>query len=92
MTASMDEEAPTMESMRWVGVDVHAKESLAAVLDPTTGEINTQRISGRPGEAVLEWLATGWPRRSEPCTRQCSPADMQMSPVPGPPNRGYLAS
>ena len=58
MTASMDEEAPTMESMRWVGVDVHAKESLAAVLDPTTGEINTQRISGRPGEAVLEWLAT----------------------------------
>jgi transposase len=47
-----------MESMRWVGVDVHAKESLAAVLDPATGEINTQRISGRPGEAVLEWLAT----------------------------------
>ena len=58
MTASMDKEAPAMESMRWVGVDVHAKESLAAVLDPTTGEINTQRISGRPGEAVLEWLAT----------------------------------
>jgi len=48
MTASMDEEAPAMESMRWVGVDVHAKESLAAVLDPATGEINTQRISGRP--------------------------------------------
>jgi transposase len=47
-----------MESMRWVGVDVHAKESLAAVLDPATGEINTQRISGRPEEAVLEWLAT----------------------------------
>lgn len=41
MTASMDEEAPAMESMRWVGVDVHAKESLAAVLDPATGEINT---------------------------------------------------
>jgi transposase len=58
MTASMDEEAPAMESMRWVGVDVHAKESLAAVLEPATGEINTQRITGRPGEAVLEWLAT----------------------------------
>lgn len=27
MTASMDEEAPAMESMRWVGVDVHARES-----------------------------------------------------------------
>jgi hypothetical protein len=27
MTASLDEEAPAMESMRWVGVDVHAKES-----------------------------------------------------------------
>ena len=24
MTASMDKEAPTMESMRWMGVDVHA--------------------------------------------------------------------
>ena len=47
-----------MESMRWVGVDVHAKESLAAVLDPATGEISTQRISGRPGDAVVEWLAT----------------------------------
>jgi len=58
MTASMDEEAPTMESMRWVGVDVHAKESLAVVLDAGTGEISTQRITGRPGEAVLEWLAT----------------------------------
>lgn len=57
MTASMDEEAPAMESMRWVGVDVHAKESLAAVLDRTTGEISTQRIIGRP-EQVVEWLAT----------------------------------
>jgi hypothetical protein len=37
-----------MESMRWVGVDVHANESLAAVLNPATGEIDTQRISGRP--------------------------------------------
>jgi len=46
-----------MESMRWVGVDVHAKESLAAVLNPATGEISTQRITGRPGEAVVEWLA-----------------------------------
>jgi transposase len=54
----MDEEAPAMESMRWVGVDVHAKESLAAVLDRASGEISTQRITGRPGEAVVEWLST----------------------------------
>src|SRR2546428_10484197 len=46
-----------MESMRWVGVDVHAKESLAAVLDRASGEISTQRITGRPGEAVVEWLS-----------------------------------
>ena len=47
-----------MESMRWVGVDVHAKESVAAVLDQVTGEISTHRVAGRP-EEVLEWLATG---------------------------------
>ena len=58
MTASMDEEAPAMEVCDGWGVDVHAKESLAAVLNPATGEISTQRISGRPGKAVVEWLAT----------------------------------
>jgi hypothetical protein len=41
-----------MESMRWVGVDVHAKESLAAVLDRASGEISTQRITCRPCEAI----------------------------------------
>jgi len=46
-----------MESMRWVGVDVHAIESVAAVLDQTTGEVSTHRIAGRPDE-VLDWLAT----------------------------------
>src|SRR3989475_8687769 len=53
----MDEEAPAMESMRWVGVDVHAKESVAVVLDQATGEITAQRIAGRPDE-VVEWLST----------------------------------
>jgi hypothetical protein len=52
MTASMDEEAPTMESMRWVGVDVHAKETVAAVLEPATSDVSTQRITGRPREAA----------------------------------------
>src|SRR3989454_10727698 len=49
-------EAQAMESMRWVGVDVHAKESVAAVLDQATGEVSTHRIAGRPDE-VLDWLA-----------------------------------
>jgi len=52
MTASMDEEAPAMESMRWVGVDVHAIESVAAVLDQTTGEVSTHRLAGRPDEVL----------------------------------------
>ena len=46
-----------MESMRWVGVDVHAKESVAVVLDQATGEITAQRLAGRPDE-VVEWLST----------------------------------
>src|SRR2546426_2326062 len=50
-------EAPAMESMRWVGVDVHAKESVAAVLDQATGEVSTHRIAGRP-DVVLDWLTT----------------------------------
>ena len=68
MTASMDEEAPAMESMRWVGVDVHAKESVAVVLDQATGEMRTQRIAGRPDE-VVECPSTS-SSRSEPYTRQ----------------------
>ena len=47
-----------MGSMRWVGVDVHAQESVAAVLEADSGEVRTQRIGGRPGEAVLAWLRT----------------------------------
>jgi len=45
-------EAPAMESMRWVGVDVHAIESVAAVLDQTTGEVSTHRLAGRPDEVL----------------------------------------
>jgi hypothetical protein len=37
-----------MVSMRWVGVDVHARESVAAVLESDSGQVRTQRISGRP--------------------------------------------
>ena len=46
-----------MLSMRRVGLDVHAKETTAVVLDAVTGELVVQRIAGRP-ERVLDWLAT----------------------------------
>jgi transposase len=42
-------------SMCRVGLDVHARETAAAVLDPATGEIRTRTLSGRP-TTVLEWL------------------------------------
>ena len=44
-----------MESMRWVGVDVHAKGSVAAELDQTTGEVSTHRIRV---DLTRSW--TGW--------------------------------
>lgn len=46
-----------MLSMRRVGLDVHARETTAVVLDAVSGELSVQRIAGRP-ERVLEWLAT----------------------------------
>lgn len=46
-----------MLSMRRVGMDVHAKETTAVVLDAVTGELEVRRIAGRP-ERVLEWLGT----------------------------------
>ncbi len=47
----------TMMSARRVGLDVHARETAAAVLDPNSGEISTRTLSGRPS-TVLEWLET----------------------------------
>jgi transposase len=43
--------------MRWVGLDVHALETQAAVLDQVTGELSYRKIRGRPG-VVIEWLET----------------------------------
>jgi transposase len=40
-----------------VGLDVHARETAAAVLDPSSGEISTRTFSGRPS-GVLDWLQT----------------------------------
>ena len=43
------------ESMRWVGLDVHAQQTVATVFCPGTGEIEQRRIEGRP-VAVVDWM------------------------------------
>src|SRR5436190_3737903 len=43
------------DGIRWVGLDVHARESTLAVFDQATGEVITKRIVGRPHE-LLPWL------------------------------------
>ena len=44
-----------MAVSRWVGLDVHARETACALLDQVTGEVKTRKVSGRP-EAALAWL------------------------------------
>jgi transposase len=43
------------DGIRWVGLDVHARESTVAVFDQATGEVITKRAVGRPHE-LLPWL------------------------------------
>ena len=43
------------DGIRWVGLDVHARESTFAVFDQGTGEVITKRVVGRPHE-LLPWL------------------------------------
>ena len=43
------------DGIRWVGLDVHARESTLAVFDQATGEVSTKRVVGRPHE-LLPWL------------------------------------
>jgi transposase len=43
------------DGIRWVGLDVHARESTFAVFDQATGEMRTKRVAGRPHE-LLPWL------------------------------------
>ena len=48
------------DGIRWVGLDVHARESTFAIFDQGTGELTTRRVVGRPHE-LLAWLR-GIPR------------------------------
>jgi transposase len=43
------------DGIRWVGLDVHARESTIAVFDQASGELTTRRVVGRPHE-LLPWL------------------------------------
>jgi hypothetical protein len=43
------------DGIRWVGLDVHARESTLAVFDQARGEVTTRRVVGRPHE-LLPWL------------------------------------
>ena len=46
-----------MPSMRWVGLDVHARDTCAGVFDQDSGEVVTQRIAGG-ADQVIGWLET----------------------------------
>jgi hypothetical protein len=40
------------DGVAWVGLDVHAHESMVAIFDQATGELRTRRVVGRPHELV----------------------------------------
>ena len=43
------------DGIRWVGLDVHARESTLAIFDQASGEVTTKTVMGRPHE-LLPWL------------------------------------
>lgn len=47
-----------LESMALVGLDVHQAQSVAAVLDPLTGELRVERLRGEPVAVVPAFLET----------------------------------
>jgi len=40
------------DGIRWVGLDVHSRESTIVVFDQGTGELTTRRVVGRPHELL----------------------------------------
>jgi len=45
------------ESTCLVGLDVHQAQTVAAVLDPVTGELSVERLRGAPAQVALAFLA-----------------------------------
>jgi len=48
-------EAPVMAEGSWVGLDVHARSTVAGVLDGRSGELRVRRVPPESGQTV-EWL------------------------------------
>jgi hypothetical protein len=48
-------EAPVMAEGSWVGLDVHARSTVAGVLDGRSGELRSSRAPVASGETVA-WL------------------------------------
>jgi transposase len=51
------------DGIRWVGLDVHARQSTVAVFDQATGEVSTRRLTGRPHELLPVLLEIPRPAR-----------------------------
>ena len=51
------------DGIRWVGLDVHARESTIAVFDQATGGVATKRVAGRPHELLPLLRAVERPAR-----------------------------
>jgi transposase len=51
------------DGIRWVGLDVHARESTIAVFDQRTGEVVTGRVVGRPHELLERLMEVPVPAR-----------------------------
>lgn len=51
------------DGIRWVGLDVHARESTIAVLEQSSGEVRARRVVGRPHELLSVLRAIERPTR-----------------------------
>jgi Transposase len=51
------------DGIRWVGLDVHARESTFAMFDQGTGEVITKRVVGRPHELLARLRGVERPAR-----------------------------
>ena len=52
-----------VDGIRWVGLDVHARQSTVAVFDQASGEVLTRRVMGRPHELLPVLRAISRPAR-----------------------------
>ena len=65
------------DGIRWVGLDVHARESTFAIFDQATGEVMTKRVMGR-----CQWPSSSphWRPRISPLVAIFLPTGGHESP------------